>query len=403
MSSLRRFTCAISVALALCVPALAAAMDLSVVDADASVLRDHGEGVEVTLHLSVAVPWRVFTVDAPRRLVLDLDGAQWPLALPDETDRAGPAELTAFGSDWSRMVVPLDGPFAIDAAAMHLNDGEGARLTVRLAPMRPEVFADRSGIPDGAGPVAATVEQFATDPSHETIRVVLDPGHGGFDPGAEAGGLIEADLMLTFARELRAILKRDGGFDVALTRDDDSFVSLADRISAARSFEADVFLSLHADALPEDAGHASGATVYTLSKAASDVASQRLAERHDKDDLIAGLDLGAQTEEVALVLMDLARHETGPRSLVLAEMLLAHISAGTGHVSGRPQRMADFSVLRAPDFPSVLLELGFLSEKADRERLADPAWRDQTAHLIRDALRDWSEDDRLRRDQMESK
>jgi N-acetylmuramoyl-L-alanine amidase len=225
--------------------------------------------------------------------------------------------------------------------------------------------------------------------------VVLDPGHGGIDPGAQYEGLSESDLMLTFARELRELLIR-AGFDVAMTRDADVFVPLEARVTFAREVEADVFLSLHADSLPEEAGSAHGATVYLLSEEASDIASQRLAERHDGADLVAGVDVTGQGDEIALVLMEMARVETEPRSRHLAEMLIAEITEEAGRMNHRPLRSAGFSVLRSPSVPSILIELGFLSSPRDRAKIADPEWRAKAAKGIRDALVLWADEDAAR-------
>ena len=179
---------------------------------------------------------------------------------------------------------------------------------------------------------------------------------------------------------------------MVLTRQGNEFVPLEARLSIARRAAADVFLSLHADALVE--GRASGSTVYTLSERASDTASQKLAERHDRGDLLAGVDLSGQDDVIARVLMDMARNETAPRTGKLAEALVAGLRATVG-VHKRPHLQAGFSVLKAPDIPSVLIEIGFLSSERDRERLLDPDWRAQAAGGIRDALLAWAEQDAL--------
>jgi N-acetylmuramoyl-L-alanine amidase len=220
---------------------------------------------------------------------------------------------------------------------------------------------------------------------------VLDPGHGGIDPGAERDGYREADLMLTFAQELRDILVRAGNFEVILTRDDDSFVPLETRVSIAQAVSADVFISLHADALAE--GRAEGATVYTLAERASDDASRKLAERHDRDDLLAGVDLSDQDDVIANVLLDMARTETHPRTLRLADALVGRFQASVG-MHKRPHLKAGFSVLKSADVPSVLLELGFLSSPSDREKLLDPAWRSKAAQAVRTALDSWVTEER---------
>uniref|UniRef100_UPI0039B8BAF2 N-acetylmuramoyl-L-alanine amidase family protein n=1 Tax=Albidovulum sp. TaxID=1872424 RepID=UPI0039B8BAF2 len=222
------------------------------------------------------------------------------------------------------------------------------------------------------------------------LVVVLDPGHGGIDPGAEAGPVHEAGVMLGFARELAEVLRR-AGMTVVMTREEDVFVPLETRVSVARATGADVFLSLHADALAE--GEATGATVYLLADEASDAASARLAERHDRADLLAGIDLAGQDDLVAAVMMDMARTETRPRSERLAAALAAAIKGKGGRMHRHPVQQAAFSVLKSPDIPSVLLEVGFLSSEADRKRLSDPAWRARMQEAILAALAAWARAD----------
>jgi len=222
------------------------------------------------------------------------------------------------------------------------------------------------------------------------LRVVIDPGHGGIDPGAERDGVKEADLMLSFARALKEVLLR-AGMEVVLTRTRDVFVPLERRLSIARAAGADAFLSFHADILAE--GRASGATVYTLSATASDQASKLLAERHDRGDLLAGVDLNGQDDVIAGVLMDLARRETAPRSDRLADALVKGLKKALGRMHKRPREQAAFSVLKAADIPSVLVELGFLSSPEDLKNLIDPAWRARAAIGVRNALLAWAATD----------
>ena len=197
--------------------------------------------------------------------------------------------------------------------------------------------------------------------------------------------------MLTFARALKELLIRDGGFRVVMTREEDVFVPLETRISIARAAGAHVFLSLHADALAE--GEAVGATIYTLSEEASDEAARALAERHDRDDLLSGIDLTQQDDLVATVLMDMARTETRPRIDRLALNLREAISGAGLKMHRHPVQQASFSVLKSPDIPSVLIELGFLSSASDLERLIDGEWRAKMARAIRDALKAWAAQD----------
>jgi N-acetylmuramoyl-L-alanine amidase len=367
---------------------------LAAVDTAGSGLLDDGADLVLNLVLSQPVPWRAYTLDRPRRLVVDFSEARFDGPLPTATDRIGTITTGPIQPGWSRLVVELDEALAIEEAGLDTSAPDGrARLTIRLAPVTAARFSAASGVPpDLARTLPPAVVPAPTPKPQGRLRIVLDPGHGGIDPGAQYDGLTEADLMLTFALELRALLIR-AGFDVAMTRDADVFVPLESRVTFAREAQADVFLSLHADSLPEEAGSAHGATVYVLSDEASDVASQRLAERHDGADLVAGVDVTGQGDEIALVLMDMARVETEPRSRRLAELLIADITEEAGRMNHRPLRSAGFSVLRSPSVPSVLIELGFLSSPRDREKIADPAWRTKAATGIRDALVTWAAGD----------
>jgi N-acetylmuramoyl-L-alanine amidase len=351
-------------------------------------LFDKGRSTVLELALSQPVPFRIFTVDAPLVDRLGFEGS----------DRVGEAHVGLFRPGWSRMVLELNEPLALKEAGMQTGAGApegGALVHLLLAPVSAAEFAAEAGVPADA--LYAGMSARKDLPPAKTrqsgdapLVVVLDPGHGGIDPGAENGEIDEADLMLTFARELQEMLVRAGQFEVVLTRSEDVFVPLEERVSIARRAGADVFLSLHADALAE--GRASGATIYTLSDRASDVASQKLAERHDRADLIAGVDLSAQDDVVANVLMDLARTETAPRADALADALVAELAPSVG-MHKRPRLEAGFSVLKAPDIPSVLIELGFLSSPRDLGRLSDPAWRAKAVWAIRDALIKWGEAD----------
>jgi len=398
MSSLRNLILGLVLAASFASGASATGLTaLSRVETADSAIRDEGAGLFVDLALSQPVPWRAYTLDAPRRLVIDFSEVRWDGAVPVASEKVGAVRTGPVHPGWSRMVVDLDAPLAIDEAGLDTSPPDGrARLRLRLSPVSDADFAAVSGPP--AEILRALPETVIPAPPPKPDgrrRVVLDPGHGGIDPGAQYEGLSESDLMLTFARELRDLLIR-AGFDVAMTRDADVFVPLEARVSFAREAEADVFLSLHADSLPEEAGSAHGATVYLLSEEASDVASQRLAERHDGADLVAGVDVTGQGDEIAVVLMEMARVETEPRSRHLAEVLIAEITEEAGRMNHRPLRSAGFSVLRSPSVPSVLIELGFLSSPRDREKIADPEWRTKAAKGIRDALVLWADEDAAR-------
>lgn len=368
---------------------------LARIDMAASKISDTRDGLRVDLVLSQGVPFRVFTLDGPPRLVLDFREVDWSGTDPgrlNRAERAAAVRTGGFRPGWSRMVVDLTGPYAVESANASVDPASGrAVLEVHLSAVDAAAFAAAAGapplpgwaLPENGLPAVRRARQSGARP----LMVVLDPGHGGVDPGAKNGAAREKDLMLTFARELREVLLRADGFDVVLTRDSDSFVSLERRIAIAHQLRADVFISLHADALSE--GHAHGATVYTLSDSASDRASAALAERHNRSDILAGVDLSAADDVIADVLIDLARQETHPRAVQLAEAIRLGISEQGLPLHRRPLRQAGFSVLKSPDIPSVLLELGFLSSSRDLKNLSDPHWRVRMAAGIRDALRAW--------------
>ncbi len=357
---------------------------------DGSEIDRAGDRIDIRLAISQPVPWRLRFMDAPPRLVIDTREVDWTgfaaMPLPDAVLalRAG-----AFRPGWTRLVLELALPVKLVSAEMQTSP-EGAVIRVALTPTDAASFAVVAGLPDLPEWTApeATLIPPPLPKGAGPIIVVLDPGHGGIDPGAERDGQSEAKLMLTFARELKEVLIRDGRFSVVLTRDDDLFVPLEARTSVARDAEADIFISLHADALAE--GEATGATVYTLDESATDAASAALAERHDRDDLLAGIDLSDQDDVVAEVLMDMARTETVPRTDRLAQAIVRAIRAAEIRMHRNPQQTGGFSVLKSPDIPSVLLELGFLSSARDYSRLTDPDWRKTMAGAIRAALVDWS-------------
>ena len=375
----------------------ASAQDLSALarlDPQSSSIGDTGQGVVVSLALSQPVPWRLRVLDAPPRLVLDVREVDWSGIAQVSQASVRVTELRAgvFRPGWSRLVMEMTGPFLVDQAEMRTTEGS-ARLVLRLEPASPGAFAAKAALPepeDWAPPKAADLprpERRGDGP----VVVVLDPGHGGIDPGAEREGLSEAELMLTFARELKETLLRAGGFTVVLTRNEDVFVPLETRISIASAAGASVFLSLHADALAE--GEAVGATIYTLAADASDAAAATLAERHDRDDLLSGVDLTGQDDLVAEVLMDMARTETLPRTQLLAETLRSAMDAAGLKMHRIPLQQAGFSVLKSPEIPSVLIELGFLSSPSDLERLRDRDWRARMTQAITSGLESWAVED----------
>lgn len=398
----------LTAAFAACAALPAAAADFSalarVVPGESSITDRGRGGAELQLGLSQGVPYRLYTLDQPPRLVLDFREVDWTgleagALLQGEAVKA--AHFGTYVPGWSRLVLELAGPMQVQTAALRTNTAGTAALNVTLAPQAAGAFAAAAGAPEDArwdaeAPLAAEASPEGRD---LPPLVVLDPGHGGIDPGAEAEGahghIEEKELILGFAYELSDILVRSGRFRVQLTRSDDYFVSLEKRIALAHQAGADVFISLHADSL--SGGNAHGATVHVLAQEASDAASAKLAERHDRADLLAGADLSRADDRVTGIMLELARQETQPRSEALAGALVEGMAARGGPMNRRPLRRASFSVLKAADIPSVLVELGFMSSERDLANLEDPDWRAGMARGILDGLAAWQEADAARK------
>ena len=370
---------------------------LARLDVTHSVIEDSWGKTTVDLFLSQPVPWRVFTLDDPRRLVLDFREIDWrgaDKATLDQSDRVSDLRFGALRPGWSRMVIDLSAALIVTQAGMQVNTVDGtARLTVNLSPSSDADYAAAAGAPSDPGwDMLNTVDPTAPPlaaADDGILTVVIDPGHGGIDPGAERDGLREADLMLQLAVEVAQTMNRMEGMRAVLTRQADVFVPLEERISIARRSGADVLLSLHADALDGDE-ITSGASVYTLNDQAQEDASLRMAERHDRGDLLAGLDLTGQDDTVATVLMDLARTETAPQSDTLADALVQALMDTDARVNSTPRREALLAVLNAADFPSALVEVGFLSNPQDRDALRSAEGRARVVAGIVLAVQRWA-------------
>lgn len=359
-----------------------------------SQIVDTETGVEIRLRLSQVVPWRVVTLDDPKRLILDFREVDFSAASSASllnADGVAAVRFGAFRPGWSRLVLDLPRPLGVSAAGMAVDETTGkARLTVSLEPVSAAAFAARTGAPELPGwelPAPLANAPTIRPRDARPLMVAIDPGHGGVDPGAERDGVREADLMLRLALELAEQLRREPKFDVVLTRRADEFVALEARLTRARAQGAQVFLSLHADALEE--GVTQGASVYTLSDEASDAATRKMAERHSRGDLLAGLDLSGQDDSVATALMEMVRRETVPRSEALAVALVDGMAGGGVPLHARPLRRGDIAVLRSADMPSALVEVGFLSDASDSARLTSAAGRAQVVAGIVGGLLAW--------------
>lgn len=342
------------------------------------------------MDLDRKVELAAFTLANPYRVIVDLP--QVTFHLPQDAGEKGRGLIKGFRyglimPGGSRIVLDAKGPVKIEKAfAIPAAEGQPARLVLDLAATDRESFLrtialeNRSARTPKRAPVAVKPD---ADPRP---MVVIDPGHGGIDNGTHgAGGVSEKDVVLAFAKDLQAKLEATGKYRVLMTRSDDSFIALTERVRFARSHSAALFISIHADALPKREGQAEGATVYTLSEHASDAEAARLADDENKADVIAGVDLSAEPDDVANILVDLAQRETKTFSLQFAKAVVNDLKA-VARLHKRPMKSAGFVVLKAPDVPSVLVELGYMSDKDDLGHLTSDAWRQRTSGALAKAV-----------------
>jgi N-acetylmuramoyl-L-alanine amidase len=307
----------------------------------------------------------------------------------------------------SRIVFDLAGPARIEKSyVLDAANGQPPRLVLELeavdrttfvqslaAESRPDLrpaIGTTDAVPAtavvAAGAVADTTGTTkAAEPPDTRPVVVIDPGHGGIDNGTQAGGESEKNLVLGFALALRDRVEKAGKYRVVMTRTDDTFIPLADRVRLARTQSAALFVSIHADALPRREGDAQGATIYTLSEKASDAEAERLAELENKADAIGGVNLTEEPTDVADILIDLAQRETRTFSNRFARLLKNEMKT-TVRMHKHPLKSAGFRVLKAPDVPSVLIELGYVSNKSDLEHLVSDHWRSKTVGSVAQAI-----------------
>ena len=334
---------------------------------------------------------RAFTLANPYRVVIDMP--QVTFQLPSRTGENGRGLIRAFRfglvmQGGSRMVIDLAQPARIEKAfVLDSANDQPARLVLDLAPVEREAFMRTIALENRAPEVVRRQEREPEGKSGDPRPlVVIDPGHGGIDNGTKASsGEMEKALVLEFGLLLRDKIEKAGKYRVAMTRTDDTFVALADRVNFARSRHASLLISIHADALARGEGDAQGATIYTLSETASDTAAARLAEKENRADVIAGLDLTAEPDDVADILIDLARRETKTFSVQFARSVAGEMRK-VARLHKDPLKSAGFRVLRGPDIPSVLVELGYVSNRGDLKSLTSEGWRERTAEAIRQAV-----------------
>ena len=379
-------------------PVAPAKLQKGVVALDARLGGDEKK-TRLVVDLSRKVEISVFALADPYRVIVDLPDVTFDL--PAAAGRLGRGLVAAYryglvGPGKARIVLDTKGPVAVDRSFVLAEfDDQPARLVIDL------VASDRASVQRESAaqkPVAMVEPPAPLDAAPRPVEqkpvagegrptIVIDPGHGGGDSGAHsANGDEEKAVVIAVAHRLREKLERLGRYRVVMTRTDDAFVSLADRVKIARDNQAALFISIHADFLSKREGDARGATVYTVSDRASDAEAARLAEKENKADLIAGMDLSAQSQDIVNILYDLTHRETRNFSSLFQRTLVGQMKAGGILTHQDSMRSAGFVVLKAPDIPSVLLELGYLSNDEDAKNLMSDAWRNKAAESIVGAI-----------------
>ncbi|AWN34610.1 N-acetylmuramoyl-L-alanine amidase [Methylobacterium radiodurans] len=363
-------------ALALAGPLRAAAQDGERTVAIAAELAGGPGATKLTLTLSRPVAARAFVMERPDRAVIDLPEVNFQLGPEAGRRREGVVQSFRYGlfaPGRSRIVVDLAGPATVGRIETATRSRDGAVLLTI-----PFQRTDREGFRKAAGagdPNPAAAKAIPAEPADQRPLVMIDAGHGGTDPGAiAAGGVYEKDIVFGFAQALVARLESGGRYRVRMTRDRDVFVPLAERVRLARESRADLFVSIHADSISA-APQVRGATIYTGSEKATDAESAKLAERENRADAAAGVESGEGPPEIADILQELTLRETRGFSSGFARTLMGQLSP-VMEMSTKPHREAGFRVLRSPDVPSVLVELGYLSSERDLKMLQSPEWRE---------------------------
>lgn len=352
---------------------------------------EYSDKIRLVLDLDQTSDFRAFMLPDPYRMVIDLPSFTWNAGEVQKPQAAG-ILATRQGNlepGISRIVFDLNRPVAIQSAfILKRNNAQKDRLVIDFANVSQSVFNKTRSKTFGTlkNPAVASAPQppvsTAPKPRGEKPLIIIDPGHGGVDPGAiGANGVYEKHVALKLSKELKKQLLSSGKYRVKMTREDDRFIKLGNRVKYARNHAGDLFISVHADSLRNP--KVSGASVYTLSEKASDAQTARLAARENKADLIAGLDLDVEDEEVANILLDLSMRDTMNQSKFFANTLVDSFNTKSIRLLQRPHRFAGFAVLKSPDIPSVLVEAGFMSNKAEAAKLNTSSHRQKIAKALK--------------------
>ena len=374
--------------------------------------------------LSRSVGFSVYVLADPFRVVIDMPEVKFQF--PPGLGSQGRGLVTAyryglFAAGKSRIVLDTSEPVLIEKSfLLKPQNGQPARLVVDLVRTDRTTFAtihnlidttrlndarNKSATPRTQSPERTFAQLPLPKPNPHrgkalrtaTVRtpvvpmpkpkprkpvIIIDAGHGGVDPGAVGKrGTAEKNVVLAFAKVLRRKLQATGKYRVFMTRSTDTFIKLRDRVKFARDHDGDLFIAVHADAIKRRRNKIRGATVYTLSDRASDKEAAALAARENKADLIAGVDLAIQNDDVTGILIDLAQRATNKSSVAFARMVVKRLGSAT-RLTRVPHRQAGFRVLKAPDIPSILLELGYISNQHDEALLLSNKWRNKVSDAL---------------------
>ncbi len=351
---------------------------------NAAITSDNGH-TKFEADLTKAIGFSVTAQTNPNRVIIEMPRVEFDLPAGAGHDVAGVISAFRYGvvdKRKSRIVIETKKPVVINVSSIKAgHGGQPNHMMVDFIETSQEGYADTLARDNGDAP---PVETAALTPAGEgsgaevhKMVIALDPGHGGQDPGASSQSDVqEKDVVLAYALALKQALLSTGRYDVVMTREGDKFVRLQDRVKLARDKKADLFIAIHADTL--DDPDVRGTTVYTVSDKASDAEAGALAQKENRADVIAGMDLGKQTDEVSNVLINLAQRESKNQAMFFAKKAISEIKPIT-EMTSKPIRSAGFVVLKAPDVPSVLVELGYLSNQKDVAMLVSPEWRHKMA------------------------
>lgn len=350
----------------------------------------HPDSVRLVFELDRALPYRIITLDDPYRVVVDLPEVTWQV--PENHMRASVGMVSGFRFGLfqpgnSRIVIDSNSPVAVkEHFIIPAPAGKPRRLVIDLESVSAAAFASRprsmqsSDWSQSGRRTTASPRPPKHPPSDSRRVVILDPGHGGVDPGTIGGsGVYEKTITLQVARRAKEILEASGRYRVYLTRNQDIYVRLRDRFQVAHDNNAELFISLHADSIRNR--NIQGGSIYTLSDKGSDKEADDLAARENKSDIIAGADLTGYAPEVSRVLIDLAQSDTNKESWHLARQLIGELK-GAIKLLKVSHRYAGFAVLKSPNVPSVLVELGYLSNRIDEKNLQDPAYQRRIGNAL---------------------